>query len=41
MRFKTGIPHQGAVLSRQLFDRIGQFDTHLKVAMDYDFFLRA
>jgi glycosyltransferase involved in cell wall biosynthesis len=41
MRLKTGIPHQGAICSRRLFDRIGAFDVNLKVAMDYDFFLRA
>lgn len=41
MRFKTGILHQGVVCSRRLFERIGGFDVSLKVAMDYEFFLRA
>ncbi len=41
MRFKTGVLHQGVVCSRRLFERIGGFDVSLKVAMDYEFFLRA
>jgi glycosyltransferase involved in cell wall biosynthesis len=39
--FKTGVYHQGALCSKALFDNIGGFKTDLKVAMDYDFFLRA
>ncbi len=31
----------GTVISRALFDRIGGFDERLKVAYDWDFFLRA
>lgn len=41
MNLKTGVYHQGAFCSRNLFDRIGLFDTSLTIAMDYDFFLRA
>lgn len=41
INFKTGYLHQGTFCSRELFDRIGMFDTDLKIAMDYDFFLRA
>ena len=41
INFKTTIPHQGAFCRRQLFDRIGGFDNGLRVALDYDFFLRA
>jgi len=41
MRFKTGIPHQGAFCHRTLFERVGRFDTRYAVAMDYDLFLRA
>ncbi len=41
MRLKTGVFHQGALCARHLFDSIGFFDESLKVAMDYDFFLRA
>jgi len=39
--FKTTIPHQGAFCRRDLFDRIGMFDTSFRIAMDYEFFLRA
>ncbi|OSQ46605.1 glycosyltransferase family 2 protein [Marivita geojedonensis] len=38
--FKT-IPHQGALTRRDLFERIGGFDTSYRVTMDYDFFFRA
>lgn len=41
MNFKTGVWHQSAICSKRLFDAIGGFDTSIKVAMDYDFFLRA
>ena len=41
LNLKTGIFHQGALCARSLFERIGNFDTNLRVAMDYDFFLRA
>ena len=36
-----GICHQGALCRRDLFDKIGSFDTSFKVCMDYDFFMRA
>jgi glycosyltransferase involved in cell wall biosynthesis len=39
--FKTTIPHQGAFCRRDLFDRIGMFDSSFRIAMDYEFFLRA
>ena len=39
--FKTTIPHQGAFCHRRLYERIGAFDPAMRVAMDYDFFLRA
>ncbi len=39
--FKTPIMHQGAFCKNTVFDKIGNFDTSLKIAMDYDFFLRA
>ena len=41
LNFKTTIPHQGAFCRKALFERIGGFDTSLRIAMDYDFFLRA
>lgn len=39
--FKTNIWHQGALCKRALFNTLGGFDTDFKIAMDYDFFLRA
>ncbi len=41
MNLKTGVFHQSAICRRDLFDRIGNFDTSFAIAMDYDFFLRA
>lgn len=41
MRLKTGVLHQGAWCARGLFERIGGFDEGLRIAMDYEFFLRA
>ena len=41
MNFKTGLLHQGVFCRRALFDEIGPFDTRFKIAMDYEFFLRA
>ena len=38
---KTKFQHQGAVCSDQVFQKIGNFDTDYKIAMDYDWFLRA
>lgn len=39
--FKTPVLHQGVLCKKSLFDAIGLFDTNYKIAMDYDFFLRA
>lgn len=36
--FKQGIHHQGVLCKKSVFDG---FDTRFKIAMDYDFFLRA
>lgn len=41
MNFKSGIYHQGVLCHRTVFERIGLFDPQLRIAMDYDFFLRA
>ena len=41
LRLKTGLLHQGTFIRRRVFDRVGVHDTSLKIAMDYDFFLRA
>ena len=41
LRFKTGFLHQGCLCRRDLFNRIGPFDTTYSIAMDYEFFLRA
>lgn len=41
LAFKTTIPHQGALCRRALFDRIGAFDPSFRIALDYEFFLRA
>ena len=38
---KTQFQHQGAVCSDQIFQKIGNFDTDYKIAVDYDWFLRA
>lgn len=35
------IAHPATFVSRDLFRRIGEFSTEFKIAMDYDFFLRA
>jgi glycosyltransferase involved in cell wall biosynthesis len=39
--FKMGSCHQGQLCSRKLFNKIEGFDTSYKVAMDFDFILRA
>ncbi len=39
--FKQGIYHQGTFCRRQLIERLKGFDTQFRIAMDYDFFLRA
>lgn len=36
-----GICHQGALCKRDLFEKIGPFNTSFKICMDYDFFMRA
>jgi glycosyltransferase involved in cell wall biosynthesis len=41
INFKTGVLHQGTICSKDLFKKIGNFDTQFSIAMDYDFFLRA
>lgn len=41
MNFKTALLHQGTLCSKDLFDRIGDFDSDFSVTMDYEFFLRA
>lgn len=37
---KDKIFHQGVLCRKQLFEKIGYFDTTFKIAMDYDFFLK-
>lgn len=39
--FKQGVLHQGALIRRSLFERIGKYDTSYRVTMDFDWFLRA
>ncbi|MBQ0841253.1 MAG: glycosyltransferase, partial [Gammaproteobacteria bacterium] len=39
--FKTPVMHQGAFCKRDLFEKLEGFNTSFKIAMDYDFFLRA
>lgn len=39
--FKQGIYHQGVVCRRDLIEKLNGFDTQFRIAMDYDFFLRA
>ena len=39
--FQNGIPHQGVFCRRDLFRRLGPFDTSFRIGMDYEFFLRA
>ena len=41
LRLKTGMLHQGTFIRRSVFDLVGLHDTSLRIAMDYDFFLRA
>jgi len=41
MYLKDKIFHQGTLCNKILFEKIGKFDTDFKIAMDYDFFLRA
>lgn len=35
------VPHQGAFVRRDLYERIGAFEAQYKVGMDYEFMLRA
>ena len=39
--FKMGSSHQGQLISRDLFNRIGKYDQSLEINFDYDFILRA
>lgn len=41
LNLKTGLLHQGSFIRRRLFERIGAYDLQFRIAMDYDFFLRA
>lgn len=41
LNFKTGLNHQATFIRRSLFERIGGYDTNFRIAMDYEFFLRA
>jgi glycosyltransferase involved in cell wall biosynthesis len=41
LNFKTGFFHQAVLCRRDLFARVGAFDTQYAITMDYDFFLRA
>ena len=41
INIKTQFQHQGAVCSGQVFQKVGSFDTGYKIAVDYDWFLRA
>lgn len=39
--FKFIFPHQGCFVHNRVFEKIGNFNTELKIDMDYDFFYRA
>jgi glycosyltransferase involved in cell wall biosynthesis len=39
--FKTIFPHQGSLVHRRVFERIGEFRNEFSIAMDYDFFYRS
>lgn len=41
LAIEMAVPHPGTLTRRALFATLGEFDTSLKNAMDYDFFLRA
>lgn len=41
LNLKNGFHHQGTFCRRNVFEKIGGFDVQFKIAMDYDFFLRA
>jgi glycosyltransferase involved in cell wall biosynthesis len=38
---RTTLPHQSTAFRRALFDRVGPYDTTLRIAGDYEFFLRS
>jgi glycosyltransferase involved in cell wall biosynthesis len=38
---RTSLPHQSSVFRRSLFERVGPYDTGLRIAADYAFFLKA
>jgi len=40
-RFRNIFRHQGVFVHRRLFNRVGNFNEHYSIAMDYDFFYRA
>ena len=40
-RFHMRIPHQGIFCRKAVFDQLGPFDTSFRIAMDYEFLLRA
>src|SRR5690349_7060375 len=40
-RFRMTSPHQGLLVRKSLYERIGGLDTEYKIAMDYEFLLRA
>ena len=41
INLKTQFQHQGTICSDRIFQKIGNFDASYKIAMDYDWFLRA
>ena len=41
LRLKTGFLHQATFFRRGVFERVGGYDTACRVAMDYEWFLRA
>ncbi|MBI2513175.1 MAG: glycosyltransferase [Opitutae bacterium] len=40
-RYYNPFPQQGTLFRRELFDRLGGFDTHFRYSADYDFWCRA
>lgn len=41
LEWSMSVPHQGAFVRRDLYERIGAFEAQYKVGMDYEFMLRA
>ncbi len=39
--FKPTFTHQGALIHKRVFDKIGSYDTRFKITMDYDLYYRA